>query len=194
MDHLAIDIENIPLDIKDEKIREYLMDKQISREMRCLNPLYSKIICICLKPKDKETIILSSDNEKELLEQFWDIVKDYHLFITHNGYGYDIPFIIIRSTINKIKPKVNINSNKFQMATSNHFDTMLYFNQNGVFINPRLDIVAKTCGIDIPKNRFDGREIERLYKKGEIEQIKQHCKEDVEITENVYLFIKNKIL
>ncbi|MBL7147883.1 MAG: ribonuclease H-like domain-containing protein [Nanoarchaeota archaeon] len=191
MDHLIIDIETVPLELKDEVIREYLMDKQISKEMRSLNPLYSKIICICLKPKDKETVILSSDNEKELLEQFWSIVKDYHLFITHNGYGYDIPFIIIRSTINKIKPTININLNKFQMLTSNHFDTMLFFSQNSVFTNPRLDIVAKTCNIDIGDSRFDGREIERLYKEGKLDQIKQHCKEDVEITEKVYLYVKS---
>ena len=190
MNYLIIDIETIPLELKDGTIREYLMDKQISREMRSLNPLYSKIICICLKPKDKETIILSSDNEKELLEQFWSIVKDYHLFITHNGYGFDIPFIIIRSTINKIKQTININLNKFQMLTSNHFDTMLFFSQQGVFTNPRLDIVAKTCNIDIGDNRFDGREIERLYKEGKLEQIKKHCKEDVEITEKVYLYVK----
>jgi len=191
MNHLVIDIETTPLELKDEIIKEYLMDKQISKEMRSLNPLYSKIICICLKPNDKETIVLNGENEKEILERFWFTVKDYSLFITHNGYGYDIPFIMVRSTINKLKSTINININKFQMKTSNHFDTMLHFNQNGAFLNPRLDIVAKTCNINIGENRFGGKEVERLYKEGKIEEIKQHCKEDVEITEKVYLFIKN---
>lgn len=190
MDHVTIDIETVPLKLTDETIREYLMDKQINKEMRSFNPLYSKIICIGLKPKDKEPIILFNDNEKEILEQFWSMIKNYAIIITHNGYGFDIPFLIIRSTINKVKPTININLNKFSMPNSNHFDTMLFFSQNSVFTNPRLDIVAKTCGIDIGEGRFDGREIERLYNEGKHEEIKQHCKQDVEITEKLYLFIK----
>ena len=189
MDYLVFDIETVPLEIKDETIKEYLMDKQINKEMRSLNPLYSKIICICLKPSNKEFIVLSGNDEKDLLEKFWDIAKNYNLFITHNGYGFDVPFLIIRSIINKVKPNINININKFNMANSNHFDTMLFFSQN-VFINPRLDIIAKTLGIDIGENRFDGREVERLYKEGRIDEITRHCKEDVEITEKVYLFLK----
>jgi len=190
MTYLVFDIETVPVEIKDEVVREYLMDKQISKEMRCLNPLYAKVICICLKPEDREMIILSGEDEKILLEEFWNIAENYNMFITNNGYGYDVPFLIIRSIINKIKPMFNININKFSMLNSNHFDTMIFFSQNSVFTNPRLDIVAKTCGIEIGKDRFTGAEVERLYKEGKWEEIKRHCKEDVEITEKIYLFVK----
>ena len=189
MNHLVIDIETVPIDIRDETIREYLMDKQISREMRCFNPLYSKIICICLKPKDKDIIILTGDNEKIILEEFWDVVKDYNLFVTHNGYGFDIPFLMIRSVINQIKTSIKINTNKFSMENSNHFDTMLFFSQN-IFTNPRLDIIAKTLRINIGDNRFTGADVERLYKEGKMDEIIRHCKEDVELTEKVYLWVK----
>lgn len=191
MNHLVIDIETVPMDIKDETIREYLMDKQISREMRCFNPLYSKIICIGLKPSDDNSIILSGNDEGKLLEEFWSIAKEYNLFITHNGYGFDVPFIMIRSVINQVKPSVNININKFKMDSSNHFDTMLFFNPNSSFSNPRLDIIAKICNINIGENRFTGAEIERLYKEGKWEDIKQHCREDVEIAEKIYIFAKS---
>ena len=190
MDHLVIDIETVPLEIKDDVVKEYLMDKQISKEMRCFNPLYSRIICIGLKPKDKDIIILNEDDERKLLEEFWDTAKDYNLFVTHNGYGFDIPFLIIRSVINQVKSKVNININKFSMINSNHFDTMLFFSQN-IFTNPRLDIVAKTLGINIGDNRFTGAEVERLYKEGKMDDIVRHCKEDVELTEKIYLWIKS---
>ena len=190
MNHLVIDIETVPMDIKDEAIREYLMDKQISREMRCFDPLYSKIICICLKPKDKGTITLSGDDEGKLLKEFWDIAKEHNLFITHNGYGFDVPFIMIRSVINQIKNTIKINTNKFSMENSNHFDTMLFFSQN-IFTNPRLDIIAKTLGIDIGDNRFTGADVERLYKEGRMDEVIRHCKEDIEITEKVYLFVKS---
>jgi 3'-5' exonuclease len=190
MNYLVVDIETVPMDIKDEVIREYLMDKQISREMRCFNPLYSKIICIGLKPKDKETIILSGDNERKILEEFWDIVKDYNIVVTHNGYGFDIPFLMIRSVINQVKNSIKINTNKFNMENSNHFDTMLFFSQN-IFTNPRLDIIAKTLGINIGENRFTGAEVERLYKEGKMNEIVRHCKEDIELAEKIYLFVKS---
>ena len=193
MDYLVMDIETTPLELKDKVVIEYLMDKQISKEMRSFNPLYSKIICIGLKPKDKDPIILIGGDEVELLEKFWNIAKDYHIFITHNGYGFDIPFLNIRSIINKVKPTVNINLNKFQMLTSNHFDTMLFFSQNGTFTNPRLGIVAKTCSISVPDKGFDGREIERLFKENKLKEIEKHCKEDVEITEKVYNHIMEVI-
>jgi hypothetical protein len=189
MDYLVVDIETVPLDIKDEVIREYLMDKQISREMRCFNPLYSKIICIGLKPKNKESILLSGDDETKLLEEFWSIAKEHNLFITHNGYGFDVPFIMIRSAINNIKPSIKINANKFSMENSNHFDTMLFFSQN-VFTNSRMDILAKTLGINIGENRFTGADVERLHKEGKMDEVVRHCREDIEITEKIYLFLK----
>ena len=101
MTYLVFDIETVPVEIKDEVVREYLMDKQISKEMRCLNPLYAKVICICLKPEDREMIILSGEDEKILLEEFWNIAENYNMFITNNGYGYDVPFLIIRSNFGR---------------------------------------------------------------------------------------------
>lgn len=190
MNHLVIDIETVPMDIKDETVKEYLMDKQISKEMRSFNPLFSKIICIGLKDKNGFTAIRGE--EKDILVKFWGIVKDYSIFVTHNGYGFDIPFIVVRSAINKIEYHNKIWLNKFSMMGSNHFDTMLFFNQNGVFTSGRIDIIAKTLNIEIPDGRFDGREVERLYKDGKIDEIIEHCRQDVEITEKVYLSLKNE--
>jgi len=188
MNHLVIDIETVPIDIKDEMIREYLMDKQISKEARSLHPLYSKIICIVVK--GREEIVLTGE-EKNILEKFWNIAREYDYFVTHNGYGFDIPFIIIRSAINKIKYSSKIQLNKYTMNNSNHFDTMLFFSQNGVFFNVRLDVIARSLGIDVGEDRFSGREVERLFNEGRMDEIIKHCKEDVEITEKIWLFLRN---
>lgn len=186
MNHLVIDIETVPLTIKDEYIKEYLMDKKIDKESRSLHPLYSKIVCIVVK--GKEEIVLTGE-EKDILIRFWEIVKEYDFFVTHNGYGYDIPFIIVRSALNKIKYSSKIQLNRYNMNNSNHFDTMLFFNQ-GVFFNVRLDVIARSIGIDVGESRFSGREVSRLYDEGKIDEIIKHCKEDVEITEKVYLYLK----
>jgi len=185
MRKLVIDIETVPLDIKDETISEYLMDKKIGKEARSLHPLYSKIICIVLKGED---YIVLEGEEKSILERFWEIVKNYDMFVTHNGYGYDIPFIIVRSSVNKVKFRSLIQLNKFNMVNSNHFDTMLFFSQS-VFFNVRLDIIARSLGLSVKKS-FDGREVERMYKEGRLQEIIEYCKNDVEITEKIYEFLK----
>ena len=188
MDHLVIDIETVPLEIKDGYIKEYLMDKKIDKESRSLHPLYSKIVCIVVK--GKEEIVLSGD-EKDILIKFWEIVKEYNYFVTHNGYGFDIPFIIVRSALNKVKYSSKIQLNRYNMSNSNHFDTMLFFNQGGVFFNVRLDVIARSIGFELKDDLISGREVERLYKEGKLNEIIKHCQEDVEITEKVYNWLKN---
>ena len=44
--YLFLDIETVPVKIIDEFVKEYFMDKKISKELRSLNPNYSKIITI----------------------------------------------------------------------------------------------------------------------------------------------------
>ena len=187
MNHLVIDIETVPLEIKDDVIKEYLMDKKIDKESRSLHPLYSKIICIVIKG-DEETVLIGE--EKDILERFWSIAKEYSRFVTHNGYGFDIPFIIVRSAINNVNFHSKIWLNKYSMIGSNHFDTMLFFSQNGVFFNVRLDIIARSLGIETSDD-ISGRDVERLYKEGNINKIIEHCRKDVQITEKIYLFLKD---
>lgn len=186
MNHLVIDIETIPLEIKDEAIKEYLMDKKIDKESRSLHPLYSKIVCIVCKGKEEYVL---TGTEKEILERFWRIVEDYNYFVTHNGYGFDIPFIIVRSALNKVKYSSKIQLNRYNMGNSNHFDTMLFFSQ-GTFFNVRLDVIARSIGLELKDDLISGRECERLFKEGKLDEIVKHCKEDVDITERIYLFLK----
>ena len=187
MEYLTLDIETVPLDITDEHIREYLMDKKISKEQRCFNPNYSKIIVVCAKLK-REPVAVFEGDEKKILEDLWNFLKDKqrHKIVTHNGYQFDIPFLIIRSIVNGVKIPISINNSKWQMERSNHFDTMQFFSQQGIFTNLNLDILARLNGIDVPDNRFRGSEIEKLYKEGNLDEIKRHCKEDVELLEKVF--------
>ncbi|MFH1376028.1 MAG: ribonuclease H-like domain-containing protein [Candidatus Woesearchaeota archaeon] len=190
MKYLFLDIETVPIEIKDETIREYLMDKQISKEMRAFNPSYSKIITICIKPLGEEIITLTG-NETEILTKMWQILsnenqKEKITIVTHNGYQFDIPFLILRSITNDVTISININTNKWSMENSNHFDTMLFFSQYGTFTNTRLTILGKMFDIETPGEGVSGADVERLYHEGKIELINKHCKEDVELLEKVF--------
>lgn len=191
MEYLILDIETVPIEITDETVKNYLMDKKISKEQRSFDPNYSKIITICLKENNQETKILASDDEKPLLKEFWEILRNKPniLIVTHNGYHFDIPFIILRSIINNVHIPLQINTNKFSMEKSNHFDTMLFFSFYGNFTNPNLDILCRLNNIQVPHNRFSGADIEKLYQNKEWDKIKNKCKQDVELLEE--LFVKS---
>jgi DNA polymerase elongation subunit (family B) len=184
MDYIFIDIETAPFEIKDDFIIKYLMDKKLTNDSRSLDPNYSKIILIGIKFNDES--IFFEGEEKEILNNFWGFIKDKNfVIITHNGYGFDIPFIIVRSVINDIKITRSINLNHWNMLNSNHIDTMLIFSQN-VFTNSALKILAKLNNIDFESDNLDGRDIERFYKENKFDLIKEKCKKDIEILEKLF--------
>src|SRR3989344_2692148 len=169
MEYLFLDIETVPLEINDEFIMRYLMDKKLTDAARSLNPHYSRIIVIGLK-YNNEVRLLTGD-EKEIF--------------THNGYKFDIPFIIIRSMINNLRVSKEINLNNWNMLKSNHLDTMIIFSQN-VFTNPNLKVLAKLNNIEFIDEGITGKDVERLWKENNLEKIKEHCKNDIETLEKLF--------
>jgi len=194
MRYIVVDIETVPLEIKDPDIIQYLMDKKIGKEKRALDPNYSKILAIGLKQESKDPEILIGEDEAKILKEFWDILDNYmkqptpykKRIVTHNGYKFDVPFIIIRSYINHIKPKVAINTNKWRMEESNHFDTMQFFSQYELFTNLSLKILCRMHDIEVPEGGISGADIEEHYKRGNWDIIKEHCKQDVQMTSKLY--------
>ncbi len=186
MKYLFLDIETVPLEINNEDVKSYLMDKKISKELRSFDPNYSRIVCVAVKIDDEDTKAFYSDNEKELLTNLWEFIKNnFGMIVTHNGYKFDIPFLIIRSCVNNIMP-LKINTNPWSMLTSNHFDTMVFFSGFGSFTNPNLEILAKLNEIEVEKERVLGSEIEKYYKSKDWGKIISRCKGDVEILEKVF--------
>jgi len=194
MKFITLDIETVPLNIEHEDVREYLMDKKISKEARSLDPNYSKIIAIGIKILNEPEKIFYGDDEKVILNEFWNFMKEFanknpfYKIVTHNGYKFDIPFITLRSCLNDIDiPKsIDINTNQWNMNRSNHFDTMVFFSHYGNFTNPNLDVLCKLSGIEVPKGRIFGADIERVYKNNDWEKIIEHCKQDIEILEKLF--------
>lgn len=183
-----LDIETVPLKIENEDVREYLMDHKINREMRMYNPNYSGIVCICLKFYNEESKIFFNEDEKELLNEFWDFIKlnfKDTVFVTHNGYGFDVPFINLRSIINSISIPFSFNMNKWNMETSNHFDVMLFFSNQGNFTNMPLNILAKINNIPV-KDGIIGSEIEKCFIEKDFDKIIERCKNDVELLERIF--------
>jgi predicted PolB exonuclease-like 3'-5' exonuclease len=192
MSYLVLDIESIPLKITDESVWIYLSEKATVRTM---HPVFSKVIAIGIKKPDSDPEVFHGENEKELLEKFWELMSELRpssssQIVTFNGYGYDVPFLLVRSAINNVNPTVSINMNKWNMERSNHFDCMLVLSAKGSFLNVAQEITCRMLGISVTGDTISGSEIEECYNKGDWKPIIERCKRDLIMTEELYKRLK----
>ena len=187
--YLVLDVEVLPIKHDQPEITEYLMDKNFPWRM---HPLFSRILVIGFKKSNGSTELLYYKEEKELLTRFWSRLQEIkpNLLITFNGYNFDIPFLQIRSKINGIKPTMDINLNKWRAENSNHFDCMQVLSANQTFLNVALDISCQVFGISLPEIRHYGEDVYKLYENGDMDSIKEHCRQDVDLTESLYLKLR----
>lgn len=193
---LIIDIETIPLNIKDENVTEYLMDKQFTRS---LHPVFSKIILIGTKLMNQTPIQFYGEDERKILDSFWEYYNnkygvEFDKIVTFNGYRFDIPFIYIRSLLNGVpKDSTNeINTNKWRMDQSNHFDCMIALSFTDTFEWVSLETICRQLNIDVPeiKRLTHPKFISECCKKGDWKSLIEYNKVDLELTEQVFDKIK----
>ncbi|UCH89753.1 MAG: ribonuclease H-like domain-containing protein [Thermoplasmata archaeon] len=166
-------------------IMEYLMDKSFPRK---IHPLFSKIVMIGLKKQGRTPILIYGQKEKNILNRFWKYMDKVQpdKIVTFNGYNFDVPFINIRSKMNKIQPSVEFNTTKWRMENSNHFDCMQLLSGKENFLNVALEISCRLLGVEVPDDRIRGEEIPAYHANGEVEPLKIHCVQDLEMTEQLY--------
>lgn len=187
--YIVLDVEVLPEQYDSKEITEYLMDKNFPWKM---HPLFSRVLMIGFKLPGSDTELLYYKDEVELLTKFWSRVQNEKpdMIVSFNGYNFDIPFIQIRSQIRNVKPTLDINLNKWKSDTSNHYDCMQALSANQTFLNVALDISCRIFDITIPDKRHYGEEVYKLYENGDMEAIKEHCRQDVELTEQLFLKLK----
>ncbi|MFQ5975103.1 MAG: ribonuclease H-like domain-containing protein [Candidatus Hydrothermarchaeales archaeon] len=192
MSYVTLDIETAPLEIKDKTILEYLISRQF---VISLHPAFSKVIMIGMKENDGEPFCLYGDDENELLEDFWSYIywKKPDRVVTFNGYGFDVPFIYIRSIFSGIKrqPCYEINRNKWRMEKSNHYDCMLALSDGNSFHYVSLDVLCRLFEIPVSEDRLTPKEMARHYRDKNWGPIVEYNKEDVVLTEKLYEEIKH---
>lgn len=130
-------------------------------------------------------------DEKGILESFWKVAEKYDEFVTYNGQSFDVPFIIVRSMVNKVMPTKNIMSNRYyrsQDPKAKHVDLMDQFTFYGaVFSRPKLHMVCRVLGITSPKSEgVDGGDVAKMFAKGYCKEIAKYNVRDVVATSEVY--------
>lgn len=213
MSKVIIDIETVGFDFEtyDQKSQEYLLKYAQSDEERediknklALYPMTGEIVTIGMfNPETKKGYVLFQDggkgtekfdesgivyetgSEKEILEKFWDSVKTYNQVVTFNGRGFDMPFLMLRSAINKVRVSRNFMGYRFD--SKEHCDLLEQLTFYGATRKFNLDFYAKTFRIKSSKEEgIDGSMVGELYKQEKYLEIAKYCARDIVTTADLF--------
>jgi len=213
MAKVVLDIETIGFDFDtyDKKSQEYLLkyaqndqEREEVKNKLALYPLTGEIVAIgMLNPEtqkgyllfqngkreqkkfEENGIIFEAGSEKEILEKFWNSVKAYDSVITFNGRGFDIPYLMMRSAINKIRTTRNLLGYRF--SHKEHCDLLEQLTFYGAIRKFNLDFYAKTFGIKSSKDEgIDGLMVGSLYKEKKYLEIAKYCVRDLKTTNELF--------
>lgn len=205
---LVFDIETAGKNFSDldEWEQEYLLeklewrneDKELAKQKTALYPLFSKVVAIGMlntqtgkgqilglgkyknaKLDDVNFEWLQFEDEAKLLEHFWHTAAKFEHFITFNGNGFDWPFLLFRSAINKIKATFEITRNKEQQT-----DLLEKFKSNNTY---SLESLCRAFGITNPKDKgVSGLHVSYLFTEGKYLDIANYVSRDVFSTWELY--------
>lgn len=141
------------------------------------------------KGEDKN-VSYKSLPEENIISTFWDYAKKADSVITFNGRNFDIPFLMLRSAILKIKPTRNFLGNRY--GNKSHIDLLEKFTFHGMTKKFNLDFYCRSFGIESPKSKgVTGMEVNELFRAGRIKDIAIYCGEDVAATYELYKIWKS---
>ncbi len=134
---------------------------------------------------EEKTVKYKPIAEEEMLKYFWKYAAKAEKLVSFNGRNFDLPFLMIRSAFNKIKPSKNFLRNRYD--SSQHIDLLEQFTFYGLTKKFNLDFYCNAFGIVSPKSKgITGMDVKELYKAGRIKDIAVYCGEDVRATYELY--------
>lgn len=214
---LFFDIETLPAHEKSEAALRYLYERKLLKhepdpdnepeafeefvEKTGFDGAFGRVLVIAYAIDDGPVKCLSNiENEKEVIEKFWDVASGVDIFVGHNIRDFDLPFILQRSVILGVKPTWQLfeepgvpkyKMNKFldfaRYKNCPIFDTMWEWSRwVDRWNNKGLEHLALAMGIPTPKEGIDGSQVAKFFKEGKTKEICDYCMRDVETTRAVY--------
>lgn len=174
--YFIVDIETVPINL------DTYFSKEENERLEFLNPMDSKIFAIGIRYNEKN-ILISGDDEKEVLEKFWEKWRQISIeskvtnVVGFNIIRFDMPFITARSFINNVKIKpFNL---KQIIDIREKINAYRYGKSRG-----KLKEYAELLGIDTMG--IDGADVAMLYKNKETDTLLKYLQSDIEITDKLY--------
>ncbi len=218
MKRIIFDIETIGKEFEslDDNLKDYLLrwaetneEEEKVKERLGLSPVTGEIVAIALLetstmsgkvffqspemlslPFEEEGILYEAGTEKDIIERFWQNVKDAEQIVTFNGRTFDCPFILVRSAYYKLRPTVDLLPGRYNGFHIDLLDHLTFF---GATRKYNLDIWCRFFGIRSPKEDMSGSQVGELFRKGKYLDIARYCIRDVFATKQLFEYWENYI-
>jgi uncharacterized protein YprB with RNaseH-like and TPR domain len=169
-------------------------------EKAALSPVASRILCIgmYLEVEDENplfgesgfTLIYDKD-EKKMLEEFANAIRNVPTLITFNGRSFDFPFLMFRAAVHRIPLSLDIYPYN---GKTGHIDMFVHLNSVGMLgnLDSSLRMVGlkkwlEYFGIGTKLSIADGElNLQEMDKAGNTEGILNYTKNDVMKTYELY--------
>jgi len=128
-------------------------------------------------------------SEAEMLSEFWDGARHYDTFVTFNGRGFDVPFLLHRSIANLVKPTKNLLEGRYpyQQKSCRHVDLQDELTFFGAMQRrPSLHLFCRAFDIVSPKAEVCGDDVAELFQHKKFRDIAHYNAKDVIATTALY--------
>ena len=158
----------------------------IDSETNGLNSIEHRITCISILNIDtKEVQSFFGEDEKKILEQFFNSIENVDELIGFNSNSFDIPFIIKRAIINKVRLPQYWKQIK-------HTDLRKVVNSFFISYNAKEHGTLNQWGVILGcgEKESNGLECVEAYNRKDWKFIKEHCEFDCMITKALLIRCK----
>ncbi|MGI6103062.1 MAG: ribonuclease H-like domain-containing protein [Patescibacteria group bacterium] len=193
--NLVFDIETLPAPPEAEPALRELFARRPGRANSfsdfhrgtSLSGNWGRIFCIGIAQDDQPAKVLTG-NEADILREFWRVAAQAERVIGHHIIGFDLPFIIKRTTVHDIQMTTNLRP--LTAAAGRIFDTKREWDQGDGHTG--LDQLAKIFDLPSSKQSMNGAMVYDYYQAGKYEEIYEYCRRDVELTRAIYRRLQPK--
>lgn len=149
-----------------------------------------------IEPFEENGIQFKQMAEKEMLDSFWKGAAEYREFVSFNGRGFDVPFLMVRGAIHGIKPTKDLMSNRYvgsQKHDARHIDLLDQLSFYGaVRRKGNLHLWSRAFGIKSPKaDGITGDDVGRMFQEKKFIEIAKYNVGDLRATKELYSFWRN---
>lgn len=154
-----------------------------------LRPTSAMICCFgyCFDDGDPKALMLTKadrETERKLLLQAWEILSHADQFVTFNGLGFDLPVLLMRSMMNKVRPAVKIDRRRY--SVENHCDIRMVLGNWDSFAKGNLDFYSRVLLGKAGKDDIDGSMVGEMFEMELFDEISEYCQDDVKVTWELY--------
>ncbi len=139
----------------------------------------------------EEGVSFKQMSEEEMLRKFWELAAHYQVFITFNGRGFDMPFLMIRSAIKGVRPTKDLMRGRYLYQNNPEALHIDLYEQLSFYGATRrkgsLHLWTRAFGIESPKAAgVAGDDVGPLFKKKKFLDIARYNVRDLRATRDLY--------